>query len=45
MPIVGDLWLLVQPLGYGMGFHRTEAALRRFSITGKCTLHIIAQWR
>ncbi len=29
-PGVGDLWLLVQPLGYGMGFHRTEAALRRF---------------
>jgi drug/metabolite transporter (DMT)-like permease len=29
-PVVGDLWLLVQPLGYGMGFHRTEAALRRF---------------
>ncbi len=29
-PVVGDLWLLLQPLGYGMGFHRTGAALRRF---------------
>ncbi len=29
-PVAGDLWLLVQPLSYGMGFHRTAAALRRF---------------
>ncbi len=29
-PGVGDLWLLLQPIGYGVGFHRTEVALRRF---------------
>ena len=27
-PVPGDAWLLLQPLGYGLGFYRTEAAIR-----------------
>ncbi len=27
-PGVGDLWLLIQPVGFGFGFYRSEAALR-----------------